>query len=259
MADRRFFFGAANDLWLLRKFSELRKIAGYGRTKPAPTVAVCLQNAPEKRASPTKPRSFLVARRVDAGPAADHRALEGMTAFNPFPGQIPSNRTRSSSSACEKEIDELLLRSTRFLSVVGTSGSGSRRWFARADSSLHSGFMARRDRAGESRYSAQAKPTDIPGPLDQSGVLGSRDAGAADASREFLETTLRRGSLGIADAGDTRIRTSTTLWCIDQPGALPLRRSRQIDNSRDEAIPSSVCFPGGKQSALPIYVVLDAI
>jgi hypothetical protein len=45
------FFGAANDLWLLRKFSELRKIAGYGRTKPAPTVAVCLlaPNTPEKQ------------------------------------------------------------------------------------------------------------------------------------------------------------------------------------------------------------------
>jgi hypothetical protein len=45
------FFGAANELWLLRKFSELRKIAGYGRTKPAPTVAVCLlaPNTPEKQ------------------------------------------------------------------------------------------------------------------------------------------------------------------------------------------------------------------
>ena len=36
------FFGAANGLWLRRKFSELQKIAGYGRTKPAPIVAVCL-------------------------------------------------------------------------------------------------------------------------------------------------------------------------------------------------------------------------
>jgi hypothetical protein len=36
------FFGAASELWLRRKFSELQKIAGYGRTKPAPAVAVCL-------------------------------------------------------------------------------------------------------------------------------------------------------------------------------------------------------------------------
>ena len=44
------FFGAANGLWLRRKFSELQKIAGYGRTKPAPIVAVCLlaPKSPEK-------------------------------------------------------------------------------------------------------------------------------------------------------------------------------------------------------------------
>ena len=33
---------AAHPLWLRRKFSELRKIPGYGRTKPAPVTAVCL-------------------------------------------------------------------------------------------------------------------------------------------------------------------------------------------------------------------------
>jgi TIR domain-containing protein len=45
------FFGSAGELWLGRKFSELRKIAGYGRTKPAPAVAVCLlaPETPEKQ------------------------------------------------------------------------------------------------------------------------------------------------------------------------------------------------------------------
>ncbi len=33
---------AAHPLWLRRKFSELKKIPGYGRTKPAPVAAVCL-------------------------------------------------------------------------------------------------------------------------------------------------------------------------------------------------------------------------
>ena len=44
------FYGAANELWLRRKFRELQKIAGYGRTKPAPVVAVCLlpPKTPEK-------------------------------------------------------------------------------------------------------------------------------------------------------------------------------------------------------------------
>ena len=36
------FDGAAHPLWLRRKFSELKKIPGYGRTKPSPVVAVCL-------------------------------------------------------------------------------------------------------------------------------------------------------------------------------------------------------------------------
>jgi hypothetical protein len=44
------FFGAASELWLRRKFRELQKIAGYGRTKSAPVVAVCLlpPKTPEK-------------------------------------------------------------------------------------------------------------------------------------------------------------------------------------------------------------------
>jgi hypothetical protein len=36
------FAAAAQPLWLRQKFSELQKIPGYGRTKPAPVVAVCL-------------------------------------------------------------------------------------------------------------------------------------------------------------------------------------------------------------------------
>jgi hypothetical protein len=36
------FLGAAGELWVRRKLSELQKIAGYGRTKPAPTVVVCV-------------------------------------------------------------------------------------------------------------------------------------------------------------------------------------------------------------------------
>lgn len=35
------FDAAAHPLWMRRKFSELKKIPGYGRTKPAPLVAVC--------------------------------------------------------------------------------------------------------------------------------------------------------------------------------------------------------------------------
>ena len=36
------FYGSGNELWLRRKLRELQKAPGYGRTKPAPAVAVCL-------------------------------------------------------------------------------------------------------------------------------------------------------------------------------------------------------------------------
>jgi hypothetical protein len=44
------FYGAANELWLRRKLREVQKAIGYGRSKPAPPVAVALIGArtPEK-------------------------------------------------------------------------------------------------------------------------------------------------------------------------------------------------------------------
>ena len=43
-------YGAANEVWLRRKLRELQKSAGYGRTKPPATVAICVlpPNTPEK-------------------------------------------------------------------------------------------------------------------------------------------------------------------------------------------------------------------
>ena len=81
-----------------------------------------------------------------------------------------------------------------------------------------------------------------------------------DTSREFLEATLRRGSLGIVDAVRyARIpHVDNLLVVVDQFEELfRFRRSRQIDNSRDEAIAFvSLLLEATKQSALPIYVVL---
>jgi hypothetical protein len=44
------FYGAGNELWLRRKLREVQKAVGYGRSKPAPPVAVALIGArtPEK-------------------------------------------------------------------------------------------------------------------------------------------------------------------------------------------------------------------
>ena len=65
--------------------------------------------------------------------------------FNPFPGLRPFEPDEDHLFfGREKEIDDLLrrLRSCRFLSVVGTSGSGkSSLVHSGLISSLHSGFM----------------------------------------------------------------------------------------------------------------------
>jgi hypothetical protein len=44
------FYGAADEVWLRRKLSELQKVCGYGPTKPARAVVVCLlgPKTPEK-------------------------------------------------------------------------------------------------------------------------------------------------------------------------------------------------------------------
>lgn len=44
------FYGAGNELWLRRKLREVQKAVGYGRTKPAPPVAIALiaPRTPEK-------------------------------------------------------------------------------------------------------------------------------------------------------------------------------------------------------------------
>lgn len=187
-----------------------------------------------------------------------------MTAFNPFPGLRPFEPDEDHLFfGREKEIDELLrrLRSTRFLSVVGTSGSGKSS-LVRSGliPALHSGFMVT---AGSSWRIAMFRPGEDPirhlaDALNGPGVLG--DGEAADTNRDFVEATLRRGSLGIVDAVRyARIPPAdNVLVLVDQFEELfRFRRSRHIDNSRDEAIAFvNLLLEAAKQSALPIYVAI---
>ena len=189
-----------------------------------------------------------------------------MTAFNPFPGLRPFEPDEDRLFfGREKEIDELLrrLRSTHFLSVVGTSGSGKSS-LVRSGliPSLQSGFMVT---AGSSWRVAMFRPGEDPirhlaEALDHSGVLGADGSEAAGTSHEFVEATLRRGSLGIVDAVRyARIPSADNLLIVvDQFEELfRFRRSRQIDNSRDEAIAFvNLLLEAGSQTAIPIYVVL---
>src|SRR5215472_16549352 len=187
------------------------------------------------------------------------------TTFNPFPGLRPFEPDEDHLFfGREKEIDELLrrLRSTRFLSVVGTSGSGKSSLVrSGVIPSLYSGFMVS---AGSSWRVAMFRPGEDPirhlaEALDQSGVLGDRSE-LDQKARDFVETTLRRGSLGIVNAVQyARLPSKDNLLVVvDQFEELfRFRRSRQIDTSRDDAVAFvNLLLDAASQTALPIYVVL---
>jgi tetratricopeptide (TPR) repeat protein/energy-coupling factor transporter ATP-binding protein EcfA2 len=186
--------------------------------------------------------------------------------FNPFPGLRPFEPDEDHLFfGREKEIDELLrrLRSTRFLSVVGTSGSGKSS-LVRSGliPSLYSGFMVT---AGSSWRVAMLRPGEDPmghlvEALDQSGVLGVDGGELATTNRVLIEATLRRGSLGLVDAvSQARIPAGDNLLVVvDQFEELfRFRRSRLIDTSRDDATSFvKLLLEATRRNDLPIYVVL---
>jgi energy-coupling factor transporter ATP-binding protein EcfA2 len=185
--------------------------------------------------------------------------------FNPFPGLRPFEPDEDHLFfGREKEIDELLrrLRANRFLSVVGTSGSGKSS-LVRSGliPSLHSGFMVK---AGSTWRVATLRPGEDPighlaAALNQGGVLGA-EGEMASTNRVLIEATLRRSTLGLVDAvRQARIPPEDNLLVIvDQFEELfRFRRSRQIENSRDEAVAFvKLLLEATRQQEVPIYVVL---
>src|SRR5262249_3850878 len=128
-----------------------------------------------------------------------------VAAFNPFPGLRPFEPDEDHLFfGREREIDELLrrLRQTRFLCVVGASGSGKSSIIRSGlIPSLQSGFMAN---AGSSWRVALLRPGEDPighlaSSLSSPEVLGSNPS-SEGADEVLLEATLRRSSLGLAEA-----------------------------------------------------------
>ncbi len=185
--------------------------------------------------------------------------------FNPFPGLRPFEPDEDHLFfGREKEIDELLrrLRANRFLSVIGTSGSGKSS-LVRSGliPSLYSGFMVN---AGSSWRVAMLRPGEDPighlaAALNGSDVLGSENE-MTSTNRVLLEATLRRSTRGLVDAvRQARIPPEDNLLVIvDQFEELfRFRRSHQIENSRDEAVAFvKLLLEATQQQAAPIYVVL---
>ncbi len=185
---------------------------------------------------------------------------------NPFPGLRPFEPDEDHLFfGREKETDDLLrrLRSNRFLSVVGTSGSGKSS-LVRSGliPSLQSGFMVS---AGSSWRISIMRPGEDPighlaDALDTPEVIGALNEELAATNRVLLDATLRRGRLGLVDAVRlARIpRHDNLLILVDQFEELfRFRRSRQIENSRDEAVAFvKLLLEAANQTEMPIYIVL---
>ncbi len=185
--------------------------------------------------------------------------------LNPFPGLRPFEPEEDHLFfGREKEIDDLLrrLRSSRFLAVVGTSGSGKSS-LVRSGliPALQSGFMVT---AGSSWRVATFRPGENPighlaASLDAPDVLGTTGELAA-TNRVLLEATLRRSSLGLVAAVRQAVlpRLENVLVLVDQFEELfRFRRSSEIKNSDDEAVAFvKLLLEAVQQNEVPIYIVL---
>ncbi|MGA2648705.1 MAG: ATP-binding protein, partial [Candidatus Sulfotelmatobacter sp.] len=185
--------------------------------------------------------------------------------FNPFPGLRPFEPDEDHLFfGREKEIDELLrrLRSGRFLSVVGTSGSGKSS-LVRSGliPALQSGFMVK---AGSSWRVAVVRPgTDPIGnlarSLNTSDVLGT-SGDLSNGSQILVEVTLRRSTVGLVEAlRQAQIpRDDNLLVVVDQFEELfRFRHGCQNQNLKDEAVAFvKLLLEATQQDKLPIYVVL---
>ena len=134
------------------------------------------------------------------------RSTESVVLINPFPGLRPFEFDESQLFfGRDGQSEQLIakLNGTRFLAVVGTSGSGKSS-LVRAGlmPALYSGFMPG---AGSGWRMAVMRPGNDPlgnlaQALNEPGVFGSDDEANRALQIAITETTLRRGSRGLVEA-----------------------------------------------------------
>jgi cell division protein FtsN/energy-coupling factor transporter ATP-binding protein EcfA2 len=185
--------------------------------------------------------------------------------FNPFPGlRSFEPEEEHLFFGREKQIDELLarLRRTRFLAVVGTSGSGKSS-LVRSGliPALHGGFMTK---AGSSWRVAVFRPGDDPignlaAALATPEVLGC-DPEIADLHRTLIDTTLHRSARGLTESVRlARIpERDNVLLLVDQFEELfRFKRNPRIRDSQEEAVAFvRLLLEAARQTEVPVYVVL---
>ena len=185
--------------------------------------------------------------------------------FNPFPGlRSFEPEEEHLFFGRERQIDDLLarLRRTRFLAVVGTSGSGKSS-LVRSGliPALHGGFMTK---AGSSWRVAVFRPGDDPvgnlaAALATPEVLGC-DPEIADLHRTLIDTTLHRSARGLAEAVRlARIpEGDNVLLLVDQfEEIFRFKRNPRIKDSHEEAVAFiRLLLEAAHQEETPVYVVL---
>jgi len=185
--------------------------------------------------------------------------------FNPFPGLRPfESREAHLFFGRDGQSDELLrrLRRTRFLAVVGTSGSGkSSLMQAGLLPALHGGMMAK---AGAFWRVAIMRPGADPlGNLAQAlhaTQLFPVDAALSNYQASILRAGLSRSSLGLIETCKqaTLPANENLLVVVDQFEELfRFKQEAQKTGHGDEAAAFvQLLLEAGKQTETPIYVVL---
>lgn len=185
--------------------------------------------------------------------------------FNPFPGLRSFEPDEDHLFfGREKEIDGLLrrLRSSRFLAIIGTSGSGKSS-LVRSGliPSLYGGFMVNASpgwrmaimRPGEDPVRNLAVALNSPEVLGTTGELEI-------ANSVLLEATLQRGSRGLVEAvrHTGAISQDNLLIVVDQFEELfRFRRNSQLESSRNAAVAFvKLLLEAAHQEELPIYIVI---
>jgi WD40 repeat protein/energy-coupling factor transporter ATP-binding protein EcfA2 len=188
---------------------------------------------------------------------------EAEVAFNPFPGLRPFEPDEDYLFfGRETQTDELLrkLRTTRFLSILGSSGSGKSS-LVRSGliPTLYGGGMTR---AGSRWRVAIMRPGEDPlgnlaAALSMPDALGGEGA-EEGLTRAFFETTLRASQLGLVECiRQSRIpHRDNVLVLVDQFEELfRYKRSRRVVG-RDEAVAFVKLLLTARESDLPCYIAV---
>jgi len=192
-----------------------------------------------------------------AGPVARIHPFPGLRPFEPDEDHLFFGR--------ERQIDELLrrLRTTRFLSILGTSGCGKSS-LVRSGliPSLYGGAMTR---AGSSWRIAILRPGGDPignlaAALDEPEALGPpREEDAGDGlSRSLLETTLRASNQGLLECvRQSRIPPrDNVLILVDQFEELFRFKQGRREQGRDEAVAFVKLLLEASCREAPVYIAL---